>query len=126
MNLNWLKKILGVRPGKSRNRRRRSVAGPEGLEQRQVLTLLMPVSVNPYVVVSTVQIRDFNGDSINDLAERNSSLGQVSVQLGNGDGTFGARVTSSAGGTGTIVSVADFNHDGKLDLVTSQGTRLIC
>lgn len=121
MNLNWLKKILSVRPGKARNRRRRSVAGLERLEQRQVLTMLMPVSVNPGVNVSTVEIRDFNGDSINDLAELNSSLGQVSVQLGNGDGTFGASVTSSAGGTGTKMSVADFNHDGKLDLVTSQG-----
>lgn len=121
MNLNWLKKLLGVRPGKARGRRRRSVVGLEGLEQRQVLTMILPVTVNSGANVSTVEVRDFNGDSINDVAELNSSLGQVSVQLGNGDGTFRTGLTSSAGGVGTKMAVADFNHDGNLDIVTDQG-----
>src|SRR5258708_31882110 len=44
--------------------------------------------------------------------------------MGNGDGTFRAAVNSAAGGTGTKMTVADFNHDGQLDIVTNQGFSL--
>ena len=42
------------------------------------------------------------------------SSGTVSVLLGNGDGTFG--FATSFPGVGSFIVVADFNHDGKLDV----------
>jgi FG-GAP-like repeat len=81
-----------------------------------------------YTLGATVQDivpADFNGDGILDLAVDNSdaSLGQVSVFLGNGDGTF-QTPTNLAVGVGSLgIAVADINSDGKVDLVvgTSSG-----
>ena len=41
----------------------------------------------------------------------------VSVLLGHGDGTFQAPVTYPLNTNGASIATADFNHDGKLDLV---------
>jgi hypothetical protein len=68
---------------------------------------------------------DFNGDGILDLAVTNfnggtPALGTVTVLLGNGDGTFTPTAVSPV--TGSLpysVAVADFNGDGKADLVTA-------
>jgi len=68
---------------------------------------------------------DFNGDGIPDLvvSDMNSGypeLGNLTVLLGNGDGTFTPTAVSPQ--TGSIpysVAVADFNGDGKADLVTA-------
>jgi len=64
---------------------------------------------------------DFNGDGKMDLATANSSNDNISVLLGNGDGTFQAGVTYDAGtGTSPIsITMGDFNKDGKLDLATA-------
>jgi len=52
-----------------------------------------------------------------------SSTGMVSVLLGNGDGTFQPAVTYdsgvSSGGWANSVATADFNGDGRLDLVVA-------
>ncbi len=45
----------------------------------------------------------------------------VSVLLGNGNGTFQTHVDYTTGGTTGAVGIGDFNGDGKLDLVTSNG-----
>src|SRR5216684_4522110 len=79
-----------------------------------------PTGPNPNGLV----VGDFNGDGHLDLATADAvsrissgSPGMVSVLLGNGDGTFQSHVDSPAG-TGVIGLVAaDFNLDGKLDLV---------
>jgi len=42
----------------------------------------------------------------------------VSVLLGNGDGTFQGAVNYATGPGPSSVTGADFNRDGKLDLVT--------
>ena len=63
---------------------------------------------------NSVAVGDFNHDGIPDLAVADSS--GVSILLGNGDGTFGAR-QSYAAGSGGIVAVADFSGDGFPDLV---------
>ncbi|HKN70900.1 MAG TPA: FG-GAP-like repeat-containing protein [Terriglobales bacterium] len=66
-----------------------------------------------------VAVGDFNGDGILDLALATGSGGagtQVSVLLGNGDGTFRSGVNYTAGLNPAAIATADFNKDGKLDL----------
>lgn len=64
---------------------------------------------------NSVAVGDFNGDGKLDLAT--ASFFYTSVQLGNGDGSFGNPTTvSTEVGIDPIVAVEDFNKDGKLDL----------
>src|SRR5207244_4532344 len=61
---------------------------------------------------------DFNGDGKLDVATANRSIyGEVSILLGNGDGTFQAPTSVALGSTPLAVAVGDFNADSKLDLV---------
>jgi hypothetical protein len=72
-----------------------------------------------------VSVADFSGDGILDLAVANSGAlytgigGNLSVLLGNGDGTFRAAVNYATGDAATCVAVADFNGDGILDLAVN-------
>jgi hypothetical protein len=69
-----------------------------------------------------VAVADLNGDGKLDLAGANFSLGtsppttEVSVFLGNGDGTFGPPTNYPSGGENTYIAVGDFNNDKKPDL----------
>ena len=127
MRFSWLQSLINRRPSRSASRRRnnntQNQIQAEVLEQRQVLTMLAPTSVAA-TAAADVEVRDFNGDGVNDIASLNASIGVVSVMLGNGDGTFQAGVNSAAGGTGVKMAAADFNHDGKLDLVTVEGYQI--
>src|ERR1700687_290324 len=58
---------------------------------------------------SSVTMGDFNGDGKPDLAVANSGSNDVSVLLGNGDGTFQAAVNYAAGSVPSSVTVGDFN-----------------
>ena len=67
---------------------------------------------------AAVAVGDFNGDGKLDLAVANAGTSNVTVLLGNGDGTFQAPVDYAAG-SGFSVAVGDFNGDGKLDLAVA-------
>jgi streptogramin lyase len=63
----------------------------------------------------------FNGDGKLDLVVANDGSNNVSILLGNGDGTFRAAVNYGvgSGSAPTSVAVGDFNGDGKLDLAVA-------
>jgi hypothetical protein len=66
---------------------------------------------------------DFNGDGKSDLVSASSGSGShdVFVLLGNGNGTFNTAVPydlSITGSSPRLVTMGDFNGDGKIDLIT--------
>jgi hypothetical protein len=66
---------------------------------------------------------DLNGDGSPDLVAvvqlPGGPPGTVNLFLGNGDGTFSAGMTATVGAEPNDVVLADFNHDGKLDIAVS-------
>jgi hypothetical protein len=58
---------------------------------------------------------DFNGDGIQDLAVY--GRGGITIEMGNGDGTFNALPPISPGAGVPPMVVADVNNDGKLDII---------
>lgn len=67
----------------------------------------------------SVAVADFNGDGKPDLAIANFMSGNVSILLGNGDGTFQTAVNYNAGSRPISVAIGDFNGDGNLDLAVA-------
>lgn len=70
----------------------------------------------------SVVVGDFNADGKLDLAATAGTVTggpTVSVLLGNGDGTFQPPRSSAIGTGGQWLTAADFNHDGRADLVTA-------
>ena len=91
----------------------------EPLEDRRLLAFDLavnyPAGENPQAIVTA----DFNGDTRLDLAIANHGSSNVSVLLGNADGTFRAAQDSPTGAGPTSIAVGDFNSDGKVDLATA-------
>ncbi|MEU4153599.1 FG-GAP-like repeat-containing protein [Streptomyces sp. NPDC026659] len=80
-------------------------------------------SDNPCVArfPTDVAVGDFDEDGKPDLVTSNANTNNVSVVLGDGDGTFGAATQFGLGG-GTNpqgIAAADLSGDGHLDLVTA-------
>jgi hypothetical protein len=75
----------------------------------------VPVGSTP----TTVTNADFNADGKMDLAAQNAGSNNVSVRLGNGDGTFQAKPDVAVGSGPTSVISADFNSDGIADLAVA-------
>jgi hypothetical protein len=69
-----------------------------------------------------VAVSDFNSDGKLDLVVANAGSNNVSVLLGNGNGTFQPAKTFAVGGDPLSVAVGDFNGDGKPDIVTANGS----
>ncbi len=66
-----------------------------------------------------IAIGDLNGDGRPDLVIPNYTLASnISVLLGDGDGTFGPRTDYPAGLGNVPVAIADLDGDGRLDVVT--------
>ena len=71
------------------------------------------------MALHSVAIGDLNGDGNLDLAVANSSSNNVSVLLGNGDGSFQSAVNYGAGDGPCSVAIGDLNGDGDLDLAVA-------
>jgi hypothetical protein len=73
-----------------------------------------------------VAVGDFNGDDNLDLAVALGNQAAVAILLGNGDGTFQPpRIVQTAGSAlyyPLALTVADFNHDGRLDIATANNS----
>ncbi len=89
----------------------------EPLEDRYLLSFSpatsFPVGQNPQAVMTG----DFNNDGRLDLATANFYGNDISILLGNGDGTFQASRNYATWEGPDSIAVGDFNDDGKLDLV---------
>jgi hypothetical protein len=69
-----------------------------------------------------VVVADFNRDGKQDVAVVNSGDQNLSIMLGNGDGTFQPAVNYACGSTPGVLAVGDFNGDGYLDLAVANGS----
>jgi len=73
-----------------------------------------------------VAVGDFNGDGKLDLAVALGNSASVTILMGKGDGTFQtARTVTTAGSAlydPVALTVADFNHDGRLDIATANSS----
>jgi Bacterial Ig-like domain (group 3)/FG-GAP-like repeat len=76
-----------------------------------------PISGTPSYIASG----DLNADGKMDLAVSETD-GTIATLSGNGDGTFAVSASVNSGISGSPIAVADFNGDGKPDIVLAAGT----
>lgn len=83
------------------------------------ITANSPVTIGSGPI--SIAVGDFNGDGIPDLAMVNFAGNNVTILLGNGDGTFTAATDSpvAVGSFPTSIATGDFNGDGILDLAVT-------
>src|SRR5207248_3033581 len=123
----WLQNLrsaLTARRGELRQGSLRAVPhrpNLEVLEDRVVPAFLAPVSYAAGALPDAVVTADFNGDGKLDLAVANAGSNDVSLLLGNGNGTFQAAQTIFGANWLGAVAVGDFNADGKMDLALTTG-----
>jgi FG-GAP-like repeat len=80
---------------------------------------LMPlVAYDSHGADAGVAVADLNGDGVVDVITANDRSYAISVQLGQGNGTFVFAKTYPAGNT-HAVAVVDLDLDGKLDVVSA-------
>src|SRR5262249_47187546 len=91
----------------------------EVLEDRIVPAFLAPVDYSVGEYPLDVRVGDFNSDGRFDLITANHLSNDVSVLLGNGDGTFLSARNTLTSAYPCSLAVGDFNRDGKLDVATA-------
>jgi hypothetical protein len=91
----------------------------EALEDRTVPSFMAPVNYAVGTGPQAVVTADLNGDGHLDLITANAGSNNISVLLGNSNGTFGTAQTYATGAGPAAVAVGDFNGDSKLDIVTA-------
>ncbi|HKG14395.1 MAG TPA: FG-GAP-like repeat-containing protein, partial [Pyrinomonadaceae bacterium] len=79
----------------------------------------LPVTLNAGAGSTASAVGDFNGDGKQDIATANSGANNVSVNLGDGLGGFGAPTTFVVGSQPRALAVGDFNGDGAQDLAVA-------
>src|SRR5271166_2493703 len=102
------------------------VENPGGTGAYTLTTSLMP-STSPFqpITLSTgtepgaIVAGDFKGDGRTDLAVANAGSNDVSVLLGNGDGTFQNQKTYAVGTEPSALVAGHFNRDGRTDLAVA-------
>jgi hypothetical protein len=94
----------------------------ESLEARDLPALVATASYPTSAAAWDVKTADVNNDGKLDLITVSPSAGTISVSLGNGDGTFAAPRSFTAGANARALAVADFNGDGKPDVITANAT----
>ncbi len=79
--------------------------------------------------VSSLAIADFNGDGSPDVAIIGGSFSAsgmfLHIYFNNGDGTFRDPVDTPLGFQASGIAVADFNHDGKMDVVLGRNNNFV-
>ncbi len=81
---------------------------------------LQPIPINPDGSgPEDIVTGDFNGDGRTDLAVANNTSNDVSILLGNGDGTFQNQVTYAVGSSPIALVTGDFTGDGRTDLAVA-------
>ena len=81
---------------------------------QQALTVDLP----PGSFATSIVAADFNNDGRTDLAVTDTSLNEVSILLGNGDGTFQSSTIAVPGGPYAIAA-GDFTGNGRIDLAVA-------
>ncbi|HOX40204.1 MAG TPA: FG-GAP-like repeat-containing protein [Candidatus Brocadiia bacterium] len=99
---------------------RKSIQSIEFLESRVLLDALFgtPRNYDVGAFPAAVCASDFNEDGRLDAAVASTTENNVSVLVGNGDGTFQTRHVYPAGGSQWAIISADFNEDGHADIAT--------
>ena len=99
-------------------------AGSEAAPSKTAALFAAPVRYATGSFPQSVTAGDWNGDKKLDLATANTTDYNISILLGNGNGTFQAKVDYATGLNSFLVTAGDWNGDGKPDLaVANHGSR---
>jgi hypothetical protein len=122
----WLRSLrAALVPNRTGYKRRRSQTAAaarlrlEALDDRRLPSFSPATMYAAGTIPDAVLTADFNGDGRLDLAVANYGSSNVSVLLGNGNGTFQPAVNSPTGTWPVSLAVGDFDADGRLDLATA-------